>query len=102
MVFVGVRAPDGLGAEALLTVVLLMVVDVGGDGAKPDAANATEGATVMITGTLQPALSMVRREIPDGCSKRLPVSGSTLISEAPSVEFPSRGVLAPARQYPSA
>ncbi len=29
----------------------------------PDAANATAGATVMITGTLHPALSSVRREM---------------------------------------
>jgi hypothetical protein len=43
-------------------------------GVVPEAANATAGATVRITGAVQPALSSVRREITDQWSELSEVS----------------------------
>jgi hypothetical protein len=69
-----VPAPAGLTAEAGVLEPAGLVDDAGvfdpdGDtvepGVVPEAANATAGATVMITGAVQPALRSVRREITD-------------------------------------
>jgi hypothetical protein len=55
-----------------------------GVGFIPDAANAAAGATVRITGTLQPALSMVRRENTDPRSGNPPSFDSEFRRGSPS------------------
>jgi hypothetical protein len=62
---------------------VVFVVFVGG-GPIPEAANAAAGATVSITGTLQPALSIVRREMPPRRSEA--ASGSELRRGTPFSE----------------
>ena len=64
------------GAVLVPGVLLLVVFGVlllvpGGVVLVPEAANATAGATEMITGTLQPALSSVRLETRNDRSGRL-------------------------------
>jgi hypothetical protein len=75
---------------------------IGVVGVRPEAANAAAGATVRITGTLQPALSIVRREIPDRRSERSPSCDSRLPSDAPSLACLLISVLPLAATDPSA
>jgi hypothetical protein len=72
--------PGGWGVVGVVVVVVggCTVVFVG--GGLPDAANATAGATVMMTGTLQPAFSSVRRETPPRRSPSSERIGSSILT----------------------